>query len=119
MLPKSTDRRRNMGECFRFQTTFLGSRAVSGTLLGEGVLELHDATGHSMADVLRHHGFDSSESAIAKIAIPREKVRGYVEVHLEQGPVLEGKGEPLALVSGIAGQSRFFISIMGQQVLLC
>ncbi len=47
------------------------------------------------------------------------QVRGYVEVHLEQGPVLEVTGKPLGVVSSIAGQTRLSVSIIGTQVLLC
>ena len=44
------------------------------------------------------------------------QVKGYVEVHLEQGPVLEMAGQPLGVVSSIAGQTRLWVSIYGTQV---
>ena len=47
------------------------------------------------------------------------QVKGYVEVHLEQGPVLEVGGQPLGVVSSIAGQTRLSVSMLGTQVRLC
>lgn len=46
------------------------------------------------------------------------QVKGYVEVHLEQGPVLEVGGHPLGVVSSIAGQTRLSVSMLGIQVRL-
>ena len=46
----------------------------------------------------------------------RKQVSAYVEVHIEQGPVLEGSARPLAAVAGIAGQTRLFASVTGDQV---
>lgn len=60
----------------RFGTTFLGSRAVAGALLSNGLLAAQDKSGKSLADVLSMHGFDASPTAIAKIAVPRERIRG-------------------------------------------
>ena len=60
----------------RFGTTFLGSRAMAGTLLSSGMLEAADKDGASLAEVLAVHGFNASAAAIAKIAAPREHVRG-------------------------------------------
>jgi allantoate deiminase len=42
-------------------------------------------------------------------------VRAYVEVHIEQGPVLEGLGLPVGVVSAIAGQTRLAVSVSGEQ----
>ena len=42
----------------------------------------------------------------------------YVEVHMEQGPILEAGGEPLGVVAGIAGQTRLFVMLHGTQVSL-
>ena len=45
-------------------------------------------------------------------------MRGYVEFHLEQGPVLETSNKPLGVVSAIAGQTRLTVSLFGTQVLM-
>lgn len=68
----------------RFGTTFLGSRAVAGALLSNGLLAAQDKGGKSLADVLSMHGFDASPAAIAKIAVPRERIRGCVSRQWKQ-----------------------------------
>lgn len=60
----------------RFGTTFLGSRAVAGALLSNGLLGARDKGGRSLSDVLSMHGFDASPDAIARIAVPPERIRG-------------------------------------------
>jgi hypothetical protein len=49
---------------------------VAGTLLSNRMLEAADKNGASLAEVLAVHGFDASSAAIAKIAAPRDRVRG-------------------------------------------
>lgn len=51
------------------------------------------------------------------MAYSPDQVRSYLEVHMEQGPVLESRGVPLGPVSAIAGQTRLFVSMIGTQVL--
>lgn len=60
----------------RFQTTFLGSRAVVGNLVGEGLLAAADKDGRSLADVLYMHGFDGSPAAVGRIAMKPQDVSG-------------------------------------------
>lgn len=60
----------------RFQTTFLGSRAVTGQLVPLGMLEHEDHNGESLADVLYKHGYQGSEEALARTAYAPEQVRG-------------------------------------------
>ncbi|EIE22792.1 amidase [Coccomyxa subellipsoidea C-169] len=102
-------------EGVRFQTTFLGSRAVTGQLVPLGMLDNEDQNGESLADVLYKHGFQGSEEALARTAYSPEQVRGYVEVHMEQGPVLQARGYALGPVAAIAGQTRLAASVIGTQ----
>ncbi|HET9780986.1 MAG TPA: allantoate amidohydrolase [Candidatus Dormibacteraeota bacterium] len=98
-------------EGLRFGSTYLGSRAVAGRL-GEDELRRTDTAGVSMAEAIRAFGGDP-----ARIADDRwngERPRGYVEVHIEQGPVLEKLGLPVGVVSAIAGQDRMQIAFMGE-----
>ena len=98
-------------EGLRFGATYLGSRALAGRL-GEDDLRRIDADGVTMADAIRRFGGDP-----AKIVEDRwqgERPLGYVEVHIEQGPVLESLGLPVGVVSAIAGQSRFEITVAGE-----
>lgn len=52
---------------------------------------------------------------IQRVATPAGSARAYVEVHIEQGPVLERVGAPLGAVSAIAGQTRLLVSVTGEQ----
>src|SRR5690348_13650938 len=98
-------------EGLRFGSTYLGSRAVAGRLDGA---ELHrtDADGLTMADAIRAFGGDPDR--IGDDQWTGERPLGYVEVHIEQGPVLEARGLPVGAVSAIAGQSRFEITFTGE-----
>ena len=98
-------------EGLRFGSTYLGSRAVAGRL-DASELQRTDADGVTMADAIRAFGGDP-----ARIGDDRwtgERPLGYVEVHIEQGPVLEARGLPVGAVSAIAGQSRFEITFTGE-----
>ena len=62
----------------RFQTTFLGSRAVTGQLVPLGMLDAEDKNGETLADVLYKHGFQGSEEALERTAYPPNAIRGSV-----------------------------------------
>lgn len=102
-------------EGVRFQSTYLGSRALTGTLLDSGLLQNRDAAGLTVTDALEALGFAASETSLRKIRVPAEKIKGYVEVHMEQGPVLEALGQALGPVTAIAGQTRLQANIVGEQ----
>ncbi len=93
----------------RFQTTYLGSRGVIASL-DPATLASRDAKGVTLAAALEDEGWHENASHIHYS--PRE-CRGYVELHIEQGRVLETAGEPACVVSAIAGQSRLTVSIIG------
>ena len=98
-------------EGLRFGTTYLGSRALAGTF-DERDLERADAGGVTMAEAIRAFGGDPEK--VQSDRRPAENLLGYVEVHIEQGPVLEARGLPVGIVSGIAGQSRMEITFSGE-----
>ena len=87
-------------EGVRFQTTYLGSRSVVGPLDLETSARV-DAAGHSQAFVLAAEGWHDDAS---DIHYERGSVRGYVELHIEQGRILEEFDEAACVVSGINGQ---------------
>ena len=98
-------------EGLRFGSTYLGSRALAGRL-DEAELRRTDAGGVTMAEAIRAFGGDPE-----KLADDRwrgDRPLGYVEVHIEQGPVLEARGLPVGVVPAIAGQSRFEIAFTGE-----
>ena len=98
-------------EGVRFQSTLLGSRAVAGTF-DTAVLAAVDAEGISMADALRAFGLDPAR--IGDAARKRDEVLAYVELHIEQGPVLEREGLPVGIVTAINGAARYTVEINGE-----
>ena len=97
-------------EGVRFASTLLGSRAVAGTF-DESVLGSKDSAGISMRDALLQFGLDPDH--IGAAARARSELLGYVELHIEQGPVLEGLNLPVGVVSAIAGATRLAANLTG------
>jgi allantoate deiminase len=98
-------------EGLRFGTAYLGSRAVAGTF-DDALLELCDEDGVTVAQALT--GFGGDPSAIAGASRRGDRLLGYCEVHMEQGPVLEGLDAPVGVVSAIAGATRAEAVFTGQ-----
>ena len=98
-------------EGVRFKSTFLGSSAVAGRF-DPAVLESRDARGISMRDAMVSAGLDPD--AIAAAARRREEIAAFVEVHIEQGPVLLSEDLPLGVVTSIAGSTRALVTIIGE-----
>ena len=96
-------------EGLRFSSTYLGSRAVAGSFEGSD-LERTDPDGVTMAQAISAFGGNP-----ARIGEDRWQGRllGYVEVHIEQGPVLESLGLPVGVVTAIAGQARYHVTFKG------
>jgi allantoate deiminase len=97
-------------EGVRFASTLLGSRAVAGTF-DESALGVKDAAGISMRDALSQFGLDPDH--IGAAARARSELLAYVELHIEQGPVLEGLNLPVGVVSAIAGATRLAARLTG------
>lgn len=97
-------------EGVRFPTSMSGSRAVAG-LFDPASLERRDADGISLAEALHRFGLDPS--GIGAVARRPDQVLGYVELHIEQGPVLDAEGYPIGVVTSIAGASRFAVEVTG------
>jgi allantoate deiminase len=97
-------------EGVRFGTPFIGSRALVSNLDDE-VLNRHDAQGISVREAIEKFGLKPEEIAQAAI---HEDVLGYIEFHIEQGPVLENAVRPLGAVEAIAGQSRLEFTFVGR-----
>jgi allantoate deiminase len=97
-------------EGIRFGVPFVGSRALVGDI-DDDLLARRDARGVSVAEAIRDFGLDPSRIAEAALSTGS---RGYLEMHIEQGPVLESLALPLAVVEDIVGQSRLEIRFEGQ-----
>jgi hydantoinase/carbamoylase family amidase len=97
-------------EGVRFKATLLGSRAIAGTF-DYSVLERRDDAGISMREAIAAAGFDAA--ALPAAAYNRDDVLAFVEVHIEQGPVLLDEGLPVGIVTAISGASRFMVQATG------
>ncbi len=97
-------------EGIRFRRPFLGSMAVVGTL-EEAELGLVDAGGVTVERAIRRFGLDPGRMGEARLA---RGVFGYLEFHIEQGPVLESMGRALGVVSALVGQTRLEMTFTGQ-----
>jgi allantoate deiminase len=98
-------------EGVRYQSTYLGSKALAGTFNPED-LKRTDANGVTMAEAIR--SFGGNPEAIASARLDPKRLLGYAEVHIEQGPVLEKKNLAVGIVTAIAGQSRMKITFTGR-----
>jgi N-carbamoyl-L-amino-acid hydrolase len=97
-------------EGVRFSSSFLGSSPVAGRF-DPRLLERRDADGHTLAAVMREAGLDPTK--IPTLARRGDQLVGYLEVHIEQGPVLLEAGLPVGIVSAIAGSVRSLVTITG------
>ena len=98
-------------EGVRYQSTYLGSKAVAGRF-EPADLKRKDADGISMADAIKNFGGDPAKIKAARLN-PKNLI-GYLEAHIEQGPVLEKENLALGIVTGIAGQTRARVSFLGR-----
>lgn len=97
-------------EGVRFKATLLGSRALAGNF-DMTVLNRRDAQGSTMREAMGAAGLDAT--TLPQAAYPREKALAYLEVHIEQGPVLLDEQLPVGVVTAISGASRFCINVNG------
>ncbi len=94
----------------RYRATFLGSGALIGDFKTEWLTQC-DADGISMQQAMQHAGLCVDD--IPKIQRDPSNYLGFVEVHIEQGPVLNEMNLPLGVVSSINGSVRFLVKIIG------
>jgi allantoate deiminase len=95
----------------RFGRSLLGSSAVSGTLEPDSVRGLTDRDGTALPDALAAHGVDLDRALEAHARL--EGAVAYLELHIEQGPVLEDLGKPLGVVLGTFGVQRHKVTFTG------
>jgi beta-ureidopropionase / N-carbamoyl-L-amino-acid hydrolase len=94
----------------RYKATFLGSGAVIGQF-DPAWLEQQDADGITMRQAMQHAGLCVDD--IPKIKRQAENYLGFVEVHIEQGPVLNELNIPLGIVTSINGSMRYACEVIG------
>jgi beta-ureidopropionase / N-carbamoyl-L-amino-acid hydrolase len=91
---------------------FVGSFAVIGTMTYEEILRRRDLRGMPLADAMRQVGLDPTNIGAAR-RDPKD-IKAYVELHIEQGPILESLSVPIGVVQGIVAGSRTWITFHGR-----
>ena len=96
----------------RFGRSLFGSGSAAGALKPDDVRNLKDRDGTALPDALREHGVDLDRANEAGKQL--ENAVAYLELHIEQGPVLERMGLPLGVVLGTFGVERHAVRFSGQ-----
>jgi N-carbamoyl-L-amino-acid hydrolase len=96
----------------RYNTPTFGSRALVGRLDVDDVLARADASGVTMADAMQRFGVDPAGLRAAPVAL--ERLRGFLEIHIDQSRALEEAGRPIGVVSALAGRMRVAVEIDGE-----
>ncbi|MBI4572003.1 MAG: Zn-dependent hydrolase [candidate division NC10 bacterium] len=91
---------------------FFGSFAFTGVLKAGEIPDIRDSTGLRIADAMARHGMEALQAPTA-FRNPKE-IRAYVELHIEQGPVLEAQRIPIGVVETIVGIRRYGITFRGR-----
>jgi N-carbamoyl-L-amino-acid hydrolase len=97
----------------RYKATFLGSGALTGDF-DPAWLEQQDADGVRLQDAMRAAGLPATLQAIQALKRDPDRYLGFVEVHIEQGPVLDELDLPLGIVTSINGSRRYLGEVIGQ-----
>jgi hydantoinase/carbamoylase family amidase len=98
-------------EGVRFSTSFLGSSAIVGGF-DAAVLDRQDGDGMSLREAIQACGLKPGDIAMA--AYKPDSLAAFVEVHIEQGPVLLNENLALGVVTAIAGANRYRVSVRGE-----
>ncbi len=98
-------------EGVRYGIPFLGSRAIAGTF-DIKLLACEDAHGIPMSEAIRAFGLDPTQ--IPSAALDPQQTLGFLEIHIEQGPILEAEDLSIAAVTSIVGQTRGTFTFTGQ-----
>ncbi len=100
-------------EGLRYHSGYLGSRVVAGAW-NPDYMAVTDTDGIPLARAIRDFGGDPDPAALAAAARPADDLLGYVEVHIEQGPVLEHRDLPVGIVPAIQAASRRTVVFTGE-----
>jgi N-carbamoyl-L-amino-acid hydrolase len=98
----------------RFGRSLLGSSAASGSLNIDDVRGLVDKQGMTLADALRENGIELERMKDAHAALKQIDAFAYLELHIEQGPVLESMNKSTGVVLGTFGVERHMVRFVGQ-----
>lgn len=93
-------------ESARFGRAYIGSRALFGQLSAEELALPASDTGQTLGACMRDVGVDVDKVARGQPLVDAKKVAAWLELHIEQGPVLEARDLPIGIVQGIRGNLR-------------
>lgn len=96
----------------RFGSGYFGSKAVLGRLEPEETGRLTDEEGVTLAQAMEGYGLKAGE--LPKAAWPKGRIGHFLEIHIEQGPVLDGQKKELGVVEGIVGLRRYRVAVNGR-----
>ena len=96
----------------RFGQACIGSKAAGGMWTPEALADVRDANGISIADAMRTLGFNPDD--VASAGWVRDEWAGFIELHVEQGEVLESQGISIGIVDLISGSTRFELRVTGR-----
>lgn len=98
----------------RFGCSLLGSSAAGGSLRVDDISALTDRNGVNHLDALRENGVDPDHMLDAHQQLKQINAQAYLELHIEQGPVLESMDKPTGVVLGTFGVERYMLTFTGQ-----
>ena len=98
-----------------FGKSCFGSAVASGSMTAQSAASLTTKDGESFADVLRTCGLDGERIDEARAAFAARQVQAYLELHIEQAPLLAQNKTSAACVYGVCGCHREYITFTGQQ----
>jgi len=99
-------------ESSRFGYSTLGSSLVAGEIRAKDLAHAADAQGTKLEDILASMGIYRNN--LRSMSRDPSTIRAYLELHIEQGPILEAKKKPIGIVTSIAGPTRFRVVLTGQ-----
>jgi beta-ureidopropionase / N-carbamoyl-L-amino-acid hydrolase len=99
-------------ESSRFGYSTLGSSLVAGEVHAKDLAHATDAQGNKLADILASMGIDRNN--LRSMRRDPSTIKAYLELHIEQGPILEAKKKPIGIVTSIAAPTRFRVVFTGQ-----
>lgn len=96
----------------RFGTGYFGSRAIMGEIPDDEISNFTDRDGISIREAMTSYGLDPDD--IKSVMWDKDRIGTFLELHIEQGPVLDEKKIDLGIVNGIVGMERYMITVNGR-----
>jgi allantoate deiminase len=92
------------------EASFWGSRAITGQIGPGDAEQIQSADGETIAQAMRSVGLDPAQVAAAR----RDDIEAFLELHIEQGPLLEEAGLPVGVVDAITGLRHYLVELVGR-----